>query len=162
MIIKLHTKSNLSTYRIAKMFNMKANSIIVLLRNKGLLRKNIGWETENAVIDWFQTKGMNPICQRGDAPFDILLAGKRIDIKGGHEASNGRYHFGWQYTKTIHKKTSEDLDQLLLVFLDEDKRPMYLVNFSDIEHLVSLNIRFRSPKYPMTFLGCLDREVSVI
>lgn len=155
-IIKMYAKGK-STRQVADKLGLKKNSVLWYLRSKGLLRKNIGYEIEQKVGDWLIKKGLTIERQRGDAPYDIKCAGRRVDVKGAHIGKTGYYHFRVQYHQSIHKKTSYDLDELLLVFQDEPNLPMYILPFSEIENnLRGFAVNLVSPKYPMTFLGFLD------
>lgn len=156
--IELYT-NGLSTYEVAKITGLRPSTIRSNIRRYGLMRTRWELETEEEVAKWFESLDSTVERQPGDAPFDMKVYGRRIDVKTAHKNIDGRYTFKLKYGQSLHKKTIEDLDALLLVFMDIAKKPMFLVEFEDVQHLSGLALKLESPKYPMQFLGYLDRSV---
>lgn len=155
-IIALHTKQGLSTNEIAKLLGKKKNSILVFLRNMGLLRKNTGYDTESRVEAYFKRHKIDYIRQRGDAPYDFLVDGVKIDVKGAHRSTDNLYYFELQHVGS-KRKTAMDIDLLFLVFLDEPSEPIFALPFHTVSGVRRL-IRIRDPftsKYDLDYYGLL-------
>ncbi len=156
-IIRLHTKEGWSTAKIARELNMKKNTIIWLLRNHKVLRKNMGYDTEMRVGEWLDSRGVFAIHQKGDAPYDYLIGKKRVDVKMSHKNKDGVFRFEIFHQTSLHRKTSSDVDSLFLVFHDDLESPIYELAFSEVEHLPrGLTIRnVNHTKYPLQLIGYL-------
>lgn len=163
-MVRLHFEEGLSTSQIATRLHMKKNSVLVSLRNRGVLRKALGVDIEEQVAKWYEKQGFTIKRQRGDAPYDLLVANERIDVKSAnacysmnHGKIYGKYHFDIQHRNSMQKDLGKELDWFLLVFLDRDGKPMYKVRSSDIADLTSLSIpESFNTKHNLSFVGDLE------
>jgi len=165
--IYLHTKCEASVYEIGELLERKPNSVLVNLRNHGVLRKAMGRDIEEEVAQWFEKQGLEVKRQRGDAPFDLSINNERIDVKSAHLGDNNGYpiyRFQLQDLgkRVTVKRFSRELDSFIFVLLDEDNSPMYKLSSSDITNKVSISFPkniFHS-KYSLHFIGYLRSEVN--
>ena len=153
-------EKGLSTYQIADKLGYKQNSVLVALRSIGKARKNMGWEIENKVVDWLVAQGKRITHRRGDAPYDILLEGERIDVKSVIDQKGDNMKFQLQCCKG--KKALKDLhdtvDWFYLVFANDPKMPVYALNSLDVgQYQQTFSIR-RDMKtgYNLTHIGNLE------
>lgn len=159
-IIDLHLKGK-STAEIAKIYKMKKNTVIQILRYWGKLRPALGIETEKEVIIWLKNKGYSVKRMRGDWYYDAKVNGKKVDIK------SSSLHIGkkaWGYKFELHHKESfsgnrERIDYYLLVLKDGINETIYKLNADLTSHLKSsLSIPpdpLNSRKYPLEYIGYL-------
>lgn len=151
----------LSTYQIAKILGAKPDTIKHNLMNSGGLRKAPGVDIEEKVLIWLKKKGYTVLAQKGDAPYDLLVDGIKVDVKSAHVCKD-RDYFKYQFD-IIHKQNKNKdiiskIDELYLVFLDEINKPIYKLATKYISHLKrSLRInRSLISKYPIKLIGYLE------
>lgn len=154
----LHVEQGASTAEIAELLGRKKNTVLQGLRLRGVLRQALGRDIEIEVTKWLRSQGKSVINQRGDAPFDILVDGERVDIKSSHMNKDGRYGFSLQdrSNRVSDKNFSVEFDSFYLVFLDEDGVPVYRVGSANITARYSIGItHLNKTKYPMQLIGYL-------
>lgn len=143
-----------STRRIAELFGMKKNTVLSVLKYHRVLRKNLGYDIERAVERWMKHAGHNVERMPGDAPYDLLIDGVKTDVKSAVR-SRGSFKFELQHKETIKRKTSRDVDALILVF-KEKSYSMYGVVFKEVQHLDSMcMVDPENTKYNLFYLGDL-------
>lgn len=156
-IIDLHLKENLSTAQIGAMLNIKKNTVLKSLRRANVLKRSLGLDVEDQVIQFLRQKGLTVLKQKGDCTFDILLDGKRVDIKSAHKHKKYGYYFEIKHKLSLFTDYRKDIDYFLLVFLDEPHAPIYRLESSQINVKRNLHIQnLKSTKYPIDLVGYLE------
>lgn len=153
----LHLKNHASTAEIAELTGTKKNTVISILRYRGVLRRAPGRDIEEEVAQWYERQGNCVLRQRGDAPYDLLINGKRVDVKSAHLSKDGSYSFAIRHDERKSlKDLSAELDYFYLVFLSENGCPIYRLSSHDISVKRDLKIHnIFNTKYPLQLLGYL-------
>lgn len=151
----------LSTYKIAETLGLIPNTVRRYLWDRRLIRQSLSSRIEFAVANWLGKQMKVVEQQKGDAPFDILCDGERIDVKSSHKSTDGCHRFELSHTKDTgkRKKYTDYLDSFYLVFLDLEGLPVYRL---DAKAVVVGNLKVKNPeksKYPLEYLGDLRNEV---
>lgn len=136
-IKKLYTEGGLTTYAIARELGLLQNSVLCALRRLEIVEKHIGRRVEDAVARWLERRGDTVVQQRGDAPYDLLVGGERVDVKSANPRSDEgwiNYSFQLQCKKTrLHlKNLHESVDWFYLVFLGKPRVPIYALRSKDV------------------------------
>lgn len=164
--IELHSEGGISVKAIAKLLGEKVNTVLVNLRNHGVLRRSAGRDIEELVAQWLEKQGKIVVRQRGDAPFDLLVDGKRIDVKSSHAHINDKsrpnylmYQFViFHRQRKFAKDYQKELDLFYLVFLNEEGRPIYALAPKFIKRKHAITVRYPNINKSFTFIGNLDGE----
>lgn len=152
-----YVNGGLSVYQLAKVYGVPRVNINATLRSRGVLRRTLGYDVENEVYEWLKKKGMNLERQRGDAPFDILCDGMRVDVKSAHLSLGGRYYFAIVHEANKGKNYRDAIDYFYLVFLDKQNRPIYRLETTSVFVRRGLSIGdSMNTKYPIELIGHLD------
>lgn len=146
----------LSTYQIAQLMNTKQNNIYKNLRYYGVIREALGLSEERQVINYLRSIGYEIEEQiRGDAPYDALIQGYRVDIKSANLATNNRYYFEISH-RNSNKDYKTEVDWFTLLFKDTGE--IYNLNIKDINVKTTLSIpmKISTSKYPLKYVGSLS------
>lgn len=161
--IKMY-QQGFSTYQIAKKFNRTPANIALVLKYWGVPRRHLGDDIEIKVMNWLEDRGHEVIRQGGKSPYDLLVNNQKIDIKSAHETYdkwNKKYSYSFQLqsmpNRTYLKNFKKEIDSFYLVFLNEDKVPMYKLLSKDVEATQTLRIfSHLIKKYPLKLVGYLE------
>lgn len=155
-----YVNAGLSTYQLAEKYGVKQDTVKHSLYARGVVRKALGHGVENEVCRWLKEKGVNVEHQKGDAPFDMLCDGVRIDVKSAHlgmSSGYSRYHFAIVHESSKGKNYRDKVDYFYLVFLDKENRPIYKLATSSVFVQRGLSIHDSlNTKYPIELVGYLD------
>lgn len=157
-MVRLHQEEDFSTAEIAKRLGVKKNTVIASLRHRGKLRPALGRDIEERVAQWYEARGARVVRQRGDAPFDFLIEKDRIDVKSSRKGKVSET-FTFELLHKGSKKKLSYIDKLLLVFIDNEKNPMFLLTTQGIPERSLL--RMKDPKLsklPLQFIGNLEEK----
>lgn len=157
----LHLQQKASTAEIAELTGRKKNTVICGLRKRGVLRRSLGRDIEDRVAGWLRKQGKIVIQQRGDAPFDLLVDGWRIDVKSSHISTEKypRYSFELQdlSNRKSFKNYSKSFDWFYLVLLDEKDIPIYRLKSDNTQNKQVFSIYpFKMTKYPIELVRYLE------
>lgn len=158
-IISLHVDKGFSTSKIASMLDKKKNSVIAVLRYWKVLRSSPGRQEEELVAKHLEDKGYKIERQRGDAPFDFLCDGERVDVKSASLSLNTvsyRYVFEMIHNDSPEKNIHKSVDYFLLVFKDIPRRPIYRLNSKDVSTKKISFTKSLKSKYLIELVGYLD------
>lgn len=154
----LHQVEGLSTYQIADILKAKPDTIRHSLWSRGMIKRSLGKDIEEKVALWLEDKGNIVIRQKGDAPFDLLVNDKKVDVKSAHRSTDRKYSFQLQCGK--NRKELKDLgkhvDWFYLTFLDEARVPVYKIQAFLLEAKQTLHVSGPACKYPLVFVGYLE------
>lgn len=142
---------------IAKRMRRKKNSIVTLIRSHGLMRTPPSKLIEHEVAAWASRFASSCRLMPGDAPFDMLLDGSRIDVKSAHlNARFSGYYFAVGHKESL-KDPAKHIDWYYLVFLDLSGRPVYRMPQHEIKVKRTIHIPVTlKTKYTLELLGHLD------
>lgn len=136
-------ESGLSTYEIAHAYNLKPNTIRHYLWRTGKIRKSPGIKTEKQVASALEKLGHKVKKQKGDNKYDLLVNGKRVDVKKA--TLNNKWGYKFEINHKESKLDNRDIiDYYLLVFCSDIKE-VYSLDPEFTKH-VSRSIGF--PKEP--------------
>lgn len=154
----LHVRQGASTAQIAELLGRKKNTVLQGLRYRGKLRPSLGKDVEEQVAKWLESVGFDVECQRGDAPYDLLVAGQRIDVKSAHKSKDRQYHFSLQTSNMPNvKDLQRSVDWFYLVFLDESGKPIFRIHSHNIDSVYGIG--FTNPfltRRPLELIGLLE------
>lgn len=154
-----------SCNEIAQVLGERKNTVVKNLRYRGVMREQPGAVTESLVARFLISEGHKVIKMPGDAPFDLLVNGERVDVKSACKAG-GKYTFSLQTHPNKSSvgrwgRTDKDfvrvLDWFYFVFLDEPSCPIYALPSSAVEAKYSIGVS-RPPhhkKYKFGLVGYL-------
>lgn len=161
--IKMY-KAGFSTYQIAEKFGVTRSNVCLVLKYWEIKLRHLGDDIEVKVKDWLQTKGYKVVHQKGDRPFDLFVDEEKVDVKSAHK-SYDKWHnrFGYvfqlqdRFNRIKSKNLQKKVDNYYLVFLDEDKEPVYKLPSKEITATQTLRISapFKT-KYQLQFIGNLE------
>jgi len=152
-----------SSYSIARLLNIDASYVRSIIKKAGIAR-NPGRDIEKLVRNKLLKEGHQVEQMKGDYPFDLLVDGKRIDVKSASLTINNKkancFGYKFQIQDGSHRKTMKDfkklIDEFYLVFLDLPDQPIYSIDSQVINanYTISIPPTFAT-KYPIKFMGYL-------
>lgn len=153
--------SGMSTYEIAKHLKKSPAAVRAVLRRWGFIKPSLGTIVENKVEKWLIGNGKKVIRQKGDAPFDMLVNGKRIDVKSANLCiqKNQKPCYKFQLhdgANSGEKDLSSYIDFFYLVFLGKSGTPIYSLDIEQVTANYTLSIPdSNKTKYELKFMGFL-------
>lgn len=157
-------KSGHSSYEIARKFNVSRSNVCSLLKRHGIQRRHLGDDVELEVMNFLIDKGKRVEHLEGNSPYDLLVNGKKIDVKSAslsYDKWNKKNSYVFQLQDRWNRTESKDLqnkvDYFYLVFLSIENRPIYILDSKDVEAKQTLRIyEHLKTKYPIKLLGYLN------
>lgn len=146
-----------STREIADELKMKKNTVIKILKYHKLLKQASGVEFEELVARFFENNGSVVERQRGDMYFDLLIDGKKVDVKSAIlNKKENRSHFEIKHRKS-KGFNARKIDYYILVFKSLKNMPAYKLYANEVFHKsISLgNPKESNSKYNLYYIGLL-------
>lgn len=157
-------KNGESSYKIASDLGYQSASVRLFLKSRNLLRRTLGRDLEDQVVDYLKKKGHKVVHQKGDASFDALVDGKRIDIKYSSKGIEHKgkpqlsYVFDIKHKDSFYTDYHRDIDEFYLVFKDEIGCPIYSLPTKDVFVKMTLRINnIKNTKNPLKLIGYLEK-----
>jgi hypothetical protein len=129
-------KTGMNCHEIAPLFNRKKEWIQEIIRNKGLMRDSEGIKIEKMVIKKLQDVGHEATRMPGNCEYDAVVDGNKVEIKSAHKKLRDRsisYCFELNHRFRIEQIPYKNrFDLVYMVFLDEDRIPVYSIPSENI------------------------------
>lgn len=148
----------LSTSQVAKALGKTKASVKQYLYTRGLLRRALGRDIEEEVAIWLEKEGYHIVRQKGDHHFDLLVDGKKVDVKSSKvhfDKSDGSYSYCFEIRhKQNLNKDIADLDYFFLVFISETSKSLYKLRANEVKVKRILKIsNIDKTKYKLKYIG---------
>jgi hypothetical protein len=162
-IINLY-KKGLSINKISKLLSINRDRVRAILTYRGLTRLAPGRAMEKKVATFLEDRGHKVERQKGDRPFDLLVDGKRIDVKSAH--LSGKFLDGWrfemQHDFSREKIHANFIDEFYLVFMENENNRIFCLDSNEVHVKKMLRIpRSFNTKYNLKYIGILREGVSI-
>lgn len=160
--LRLYVDERLSARQIAKRYGVTPGHVLGVLHYHRVLRPSPGKDIERDVLEWVVGRYPSAMKQKGDRPFDLLIAGERIDVKSAKESMvGGKYpRFVFAIHHKLSGRTTSEADWYWFVLKDRPGRPIYRCLTTDIICKLNVGISFETfhadPRF--SFVGFLGER----